>query len=171
MLRIKKPTRVEEPQHTLPFFNPRMVCHLKNWCLLGNNMSNGRRRLLNKRKPCLTRVKRVQCEKENTWKERRNHMCDWAGGKTHQTFMVSTPGHCSNNWYMDSCYSHHMNQHKESFSTYWNIFGKKQLVERIEGVVLYAQSISNIVFKTWIDGKEKTCILKDVIHVPKLNKN
>jgi hypothetical protein len=36
---------------------------------------------------------------------------------------------------------------------------------------LYAQSISNIVFKTWIDGKEKTCILKDVIHVPKLNKN
>jgi hypothetical protein len=29
----------------------------------------------------------------------------------------------------------------------------------------------NRVFKTWIDGNEKTWILKDVIHVPKLNKN
>ncbi len=38
-------------------------------------------------------------------------------------------------------------------------------------MILYAQSIGNIVFKTWIDGKEKTCILKDVIHVPNLNRN
>ncbi len=37
-------------------------------------------------------------------------------------------------------------------------------------MILYAQSIGNIVFKTWIDGKEKICILKDVIHVPNLNR-
>jgi ribosomal protein S21 len=50
MLKIKQPTKVEEPQHTLPLFNPQVVRRLKTQCLLGNNLSNVRRRLLNEKK-------------------------------------------------------------------------------------------------------------------------
>jgi hypothetical protein len=46
MLKIKQPTWVEEPQHTFPLFDPRVVCHLKDQCLPGSSVSNKKNKLL-----------------------------------------------------------------------------------------------------------------------------
>jgi len=89
----------------------------------------------------------------------------------HRAFMASSPGTYSDNWYLDSCCSQHISEHREWFTTYKDISSKNQLVEGIRGVMLYAQGIGDIVFRTLVDGHETMNILKDVVHVPKLGRN
>jgi hypothetical protein len=110
-----------------------------------------------------------KCNEEKKTLEKKEETTFVIKGKTHQTFMALTLGHCSNNWYMDICCSQHMSQQKEHFSTYQNISKEKQSIEKIKIVILYTRG--NIVFKTWIDDKENKSILKDVNHVPKVGKN
>jgi hypothetical protein len=114
MLKVKQPTWVEEPQHTLPFFDPRMVCHSKDQCLPSSNVSNKKKEIikLKKTRPCWNCGKTSRCSRkcneEKKTLEKKEETTFMIKGKTHQTFTALTLGHCSNNWYMDSCCSQHM---------------------------------------------------------------
>ncbi len=105
MLRIELLTWVEEPQHMLPLFDPKVV-H-QSWKLVFTKEQHEQQKkesvewknTMHYWNCGKTSHWSKECneEKKNTWKMIR--------GKTHWTFITSTLGHCLNNWYMDSCYS------------------------------------------------------------------